>query len=140
MAMRGEHGRRGSMEPGGEDCKDSEHVPATRGTRRARAEDGGRQTADGKGGRLGLRMLIDTAAALECAATADELQLDDGDDALAEEAVDDIDRDPERLREKVVTEVHLEEPIDERLTHVPSNFVLARHVFRVRHHGNLSES
>ena len=65
---------------------------------------------------------------------ADELELDQADDAPAEEAVDDVDGDPERLGQHVVAHVDLEQPVDEGGAHTPAA-TLKRLLQRPARHG-----
>ena len=61
----------------------------------------------------------------------DQLKLGDGYNALCEEAVDDVDGDPDGFGQHVVTEVDLEQPVDQRLAHFPGKVVLSVHVVGV---------
>ena len=61
---------------------------------------------------------------------ADELELREGYNALGKEAVNNVDSDPEGLRQKVIAKVDLQEPIDERSPHVPGNLRLPVDVSR----------
>lgn len=62
-----------------------------------------------------------------------ELELDQRDNSFCEEAVDNVDSDPERLRKHVVTQVDLQQPVDKGLAHWPSDFGLAGYVLGVGH-------
>lgn len=68
-----------------------------------------------------------------------ELKLGEGHDALCEEAVNDVNGDPDCLGQHVVAEVDLEEPVDQRLAHFPGKVVLSIHVVGVGHEALLSE-
>lgn len=48
-----------------------------------------------------------------------ELELHEGYNTLGKETIDNVDGNPEGLRQKVITEVDLQEPIDERGPHIP---------------------
>ena len=61
----------------------------------------------------------------------DELKFGDGYNTLGEEAVDDVDGNPDGFGQHVVTEVDLEQPVDQRLAHFPGKVVLSIHVVRV---------
>jgi hypothetical protein len=52
---------------------------------------------------------------------------------MSEEAVHDVDSNPEGLGQHVVAKVNLEEPVDKCLTHSPGDLVLVIHVCRARH-------
>ena len=62
-----------------------------------------------------------------------ELEFHQGNDAFCQEAVDDVDGDPERFREQVVAQVYLEQPVDQGLPHLPVDLSLTLHVVRVGH-------
>ena len=50
---------------------------------------------------------------------ADQLELDQRDDPGGQEPVDDVDGDPERLGQHVVSQVYLEQPVDQGRSHTP---------------------
>ncbi len=73
----------------------------------------------------------------EHAGDPDELELGEGDDALGEEAVDDVDAEEQRLGQQAEAGVYLDEPVDEDASHLPCEILLHLHGGGVRHGGEL---
>ena len=69
----------------------------------------------------------------EHADDTDELELCEGNNTLGEEAVDDVDGDPESLGKHMVAQVNLQEPIDQSLAHRPADLTLSRHIVWIGH-------
>ena len=63
----------------------------------------------------------------------DELELDEGDDASGEEAVDEVSRDEEGFGQEAEFGVNLNEPVHEDAPHLPLELGLLRHVVGVGH-------
>lgn len=62
---------------------------------------------------------------------ADELELDERDDAGGQEAIDDVGREENGLRQQAELGMNLDEPVDEHPAHLPRHLALVRHVVRI---------
>jgi hypothetical protein len=68
-----------------------------------------------------------------------QLEFGDGHNAFREEAIDDVDGDPDSFGHHVVTEVDLQKPVDQRLAHFPGKVVLSIHILGVWHEAVLNK-
>lgn len=69
----------------------------------------------------------------EHSGNTNELELHETDNSLGKETVDNVNCYPESFGKKTVTEMDLKKPVDESLTHLPSNLALSINIIRSRH-------